>query len=316
MKFCPQCGAQNKDEAKFCVDCGADIQNIASAQPKTETPQPQATPQSSGEKKTWVAPLLNVIGGLLLYALSGIGHALYLKLYNRAAIIGALGLLISAVSFTIMCFYDGSALYILSCIGIGIMIYSAYDAYKCSQAINEGRELPALFGMRPESMSRGKATGIAVVALVLFIVALAAFVTSPTVTDATSASLADNIISDSSSDDIITDADDTSSSSDDKTKSNDDKSKSSDDEGVQIKISYPGEWSASVGDESRSTSYKGTGDDVIKIDSSKYDVIAAAVQKTDGGSDKLKVKIIRDGDTLDSESTTEDFGVVTVSATL
>ena len=129
MKFCPQCGAQNKDEAKFCVDCGADIGNIAAAQPKAE-PTQNNVPQTAGQKKTWLAPLLNIIGGLLLYALSGIGHALYLKLYNRAAIIGALGLMISAVSFIIMCFYDGSALYILSCIGIGIMIYSAYDAYK------------------------------------------------------------------------------------------------------------------------------------------------------------------------------------------
>lgn len=302
MKFCPQCGAQNKDEAKFCVECGADIENIAAAQPKANTAQ-NNLPQTAGQKNKWIAPILNIIGGLILYALSGIGHALYLKLYNRAAIIGALGLLLSAVSFIIMCFYNGSVLYILSCIGIGIMIYSAYDAYKCSQAMNEGRELPALWGMRPESMSKGKATGIAAIALVIFIIALVAFLSSPTVTDATSTSIADSIISDDiSSDDIITDADDTSSSDDE--------------EGLQIKISYPGEWSASVGDDKQTTSYSGTGDDVIKADASEYDVIAAAVQKKDGNSDKLKVQIIKDGDLLDSESTTEDYGVVTVSATL
>lgn len=315
MKFCPQCGAQNKDEAKFCVDCGADIENIAAAQPKSDTIQQQQTPQSKDQKKTWVAPLLNFIGGLFLYAACGIGHAIYLRLYNRAAILGAAGFMVSAIFLIISIFNTSYAVTLLSTIlGMGLTIYAAYDAYKCSQAINEGRELPALFGsLRPESLSRGKATAITVIALVIAIVAFAAFVSSAAIEETSSTGLADNIISNdiSNGDDIITDADDSS-------KSNDDTSSSSknDDEGVQIKISYPGKWSASVGDESHSTSYEGTGDDIIKIDEGKYDVIAAAVQKTDGSSDKLKVKIIRNGDTLDSESTTEDFGVVTVSATL
>ena len=300
MKFCPQCGAQNKDEAKFCVECGADIENIASAQPKgNATPQP--TPQATGQKNKWIPAILNIIGGMILYGFCGIGHALYLRLYNRAAIFAALGFLLSAISLTISIFNDSYTLTVFTtAIGIGLTIYAAYDAYKCSQAINEGRELPALWGgFRPESLSKGKAVGACVICLVLLVIAFVAFMSTPIVSESSTMGIGDDIISD----DIITDADDTSASK-------------NDDGGVQIEISYPGEWSASVGDESTSTSYSGTGDDVIKIDDSKYDVIAAAVQKTDGSSDKLKVKIIRGGDTLDSESTTEDFGVVTVSATL
>lgn len=299
MKFCPQCGAQNKDEARFCVDCGADIDNIASAQPKADA-TPKVIPQTQGQKNKWIAPVLNIIGGLIFYGLSGIGHALYLKLYNRAAIIGALGVMLSAIALIIMCFHDSYALTaITTCIGLGIMIYSAYDAYKCTQAINEGRELPALWGMRPESMSKGKATGIAVIALVILVIAFVAFMSSPTVTDLTSASLADNVMSD----DIITDADDTSSSS-------------SDDEGLVVKITYPGEWSASIGDSEDSTLYDGTGDEVIELSDTRYDVVAAAVQKTKASSDKLEVEIIKDGKVLDSDSTTKDYGVATVSATL
>ncbi|MDO5859763.1 hypothetical protein [Methanobrevibacter sp.] len=88
------------------------------------------------------------------------------------------------------------------------------------------------------------------------------------------------------------------------------------DEGLKVRITCPVEWSASIGSGDDSTHYEGTGDDVVEIDDSKYDVIAAAVQKKTSGSDKLKVDIIKDGKVVDTESTTKDYGVVTVSATL
>ena len=65
MKFCPNCGAQNKDEAKFCVDCGTEIGNIIVEQPQTDT----ANSQSTGRKNNWIAPILNFIGGMLIYGL-------------------------------------------------------------------------------------------------------------------------------------------------------------------------------------------------------------------------------------------------------
>lgn len=287
MKFCPNCGAKNKDEAKFCVDCGYELQDISSSQPKADA----QTPQYNGQKNKWIAPILNFIGGMILYGLCGIGHAIYLRLFNRAAIFGAIGFLLSAIFTVISIFYDTYAITILiTAIGIGITVYATYDGYRCSQAINEGRELPTIFGgFRPESISKGKAAGIAVIALVILIISFVAFASTATLDDASPTGLADDV--------IIEDA-----------------SGSTGDGSVQIKITYPGEWSATVGDESTSISYSGTGNDAIKIDESKYEVIAAAVQKMDGSSDKLKVQIIKDGDVLDSKSTSEKYGLVSVGA--
>ena len=98
--------------------------------------------------------------------------------------------------------------------------------------------------------------------------------------------------------------------------SNDVTSSADNDSGLIIKITCPSEWSASFGDSEDSTTYKGTGDETIELSKTRYDVLAAAVQKTKGNSDKLKVEIIKDGKVLDSDSTTKEYGVVTVSATL
>ena len=290
MKFCPKCGAQNKEEAKFCVDCGEDISNISTEQPE----QNNAAPQSTGQKNKWIAPILNFIGGMLIYGLSGIGHALYLRLYKRAAIFGAIGFLLSAIFFVLFIFSNSFALTaITTLIGIAFTLYAAYDAYKCTEAINEGRELPALIGgIRPESLSTGMAVGALAIALVVMVVAFGAFASSMLVNDLSTASVTDTVIS------------------------NDITSGTNDNDGLVVEISYPGEWSASIGDQDTSTMYNGKGDESIKINEGRYDVIAAAVQKTDGSSDKLKVKIIKDGDTLDSASTSKEYGVVTVSATL
>lgn len=75
-------------------------------------------------------------------------------------------------------------------------------------------------------------------------------------------------------------------------------------------------WSASIGDTDTTVQHEGTGSKVINIDESRYDTIAAAVQKKTSGNDKLKVEIIKDGKVLDSKSTTKDYGVVTVSANI
>lgn len=88
------------------------------------------------------------------------------------------------------------------------------------------------------------------------------------------------------------------------------------DDGVKIKITCPVSWSASVGDTDNTVRYEGDTNKVITVDESKYDVIAASVQKKTSGNDKLKVEIIKDGKVLDKESTTKEYGVVTVSATL
>ena len=85
---------------------------------------------------------------------------------------------------------------------------------------------------------------------------------------------------------------------------------------LEVRISCPVSWSASIGNQTTSESYDGTGDAVIEFDPDKYDVIAAAVQKTDSGNDELKVQIVKDGKVVDEESTTNEYGVVTVSTTV
>ena len=287
MKFCPECGAENFDEAKFCSECGADMPMIQD--------KPQSSAPSQGEKNKWIATVLDFIGGMILYCLCGIGHILYLKLYSRGLILGAIGILISTVSLAISIFYDGLALTLITTIiGIALTIYAAYDAYKCSEAINEGRDIPPLFGsLDTGSVSTGKGAAAFVICLVAFLVVFAAFALSIEEAESVSPLLDDDLISDS----IIDDAASGSNS-------------------VEIRITCPVEWSASVGDDKDSTMYEGTGDDVINVDAENMDVIAAAVQKKTDGFDKLKVEIVKDGKTLDSASTKEDYGVVTVSSTL
>ncbi len=85
---------------------------------------------------------------------------------------------------------------------------------------------------------------------------------------------------------------------------------------LEIRISCPVGWSASIGNQSVSEPYSGTGDAVIEFDPDKYDVIAAAVQKTDAGNDELKVQFVKDGKVVDEASTTNEYGVVTVSTTV
>ena len=288
MKFCPECGAENFDEAKFCSECGADMPMVPA--------QPQNTEKAQGEKNKWIATILDFIGGMILYCLCGIGHILYLNLYSRGLILGAIGILISTVSLAISIFNDSLALTaITTIIGIALTIYATYDAYRCSQAINEGNDIPPLFAsLNTESISTGKGAAAFVVCLVLFFIVFAAFAMSIEEVDSVSPLIDDDIISDS-----VTTDDDVSVPS-----------------GVQVKITCPVEWSASVGDDKESTHYEGSGDDIINIDDEDMDVIAAAVQKKTEGSDKLKVEIIKDGKTLDSASTKKDYGVVSLSAIL
>ena len=85
---------------------------------------------------------------------------------------------------------------------------------------------------------------------------------------------------------------------------------------LEVRIICPVGWSASMGGKDNSTHYEGTGDAVIEFDPADYDVLAAAVQKTTGGNDKLKVQIVKDGKVVDEESTTDAYGVVSVSTTV
>ncbi|RAP51298.1 MAG: hypothetical protein BZ138_05495 [Methanosphaera sp. rholeuAM270] len=174
MKRCQNCGYENEDRAKFCLSCGEKLQNEnpgnsgldfnpdkRNTQQQTHTQQTQQPnntrpdynntgyqqPKASiKQKNALLAAILDVIGGLILYLLSGIGQ-LYLGLYKRGIVLGIIGLVITAINMVIIVYIDNIFGTLLTLIlGIALVLYSAYDAYSCANAINEGRSIPLLFG--------------------------------------------------------------------------------------------------------------------------------------------------------------------------
>lgn len=87
------------------------------------------------------------------------------------------------------------------------------------------------------------------------------------------------------------------------------------DDDLQVKITTKGKWSAHIGNQTTSKAYEGKGNKIISIHKD-YDVIAAAVQKETKDEEPLKVEIIDDGKVVSKEKTREEYGVVTVSASV
>ena len=119
------------------------------------------------------------------------------------------------------------------------------------------------------------------------------------------------------SDDSSSDESDDSSSSEgdssDSSNSGTDETESSD-AGIEVRISYSGEWSGSVGGDGTSSSVDGSGDETIPIDGDPA-TVSASIQKQDDSNDELTVAIVEDGEVIVEESTTAEYGVVTVSET-
>lgn len=170
MKKCQACGYDNQDNANFCLSCGTKLlqvtpnetldfnpnndsqlqqpinnQNFESQNNQQNTYQEQNNNVPS-QKNVILAVLLDVIGGLILYFLSGIGQ-LYLGLYKRGIVLCVLGVIVIIINMIIISSFDdlGGSLITLI-IGIALVAYSAYDAYQCGNAINEGKTVPLLFG--------------------------------------------------------------------------------------------------------------------------------------------------------------------------
>lgn len=288
MKFCPECGTENPDEAKFCRDCGYDIENLtpSNLQKNTQTKKPN-------QKNQWLAAIINIICGVFItYFLCGVGHIVYLRLYKRGIILSAIGFLMIMILGSIALFNDSIVVTMLSVIlGLGITFYSAFDAYKCTSAINEGEKLPLLFNaIDTESLSRTHI--IAVLALCVVAIAVFAGAVLSLPDEPSSSQILDDIGSD-----IVPAGGPVS-------------------EDVQVKITCPVSWSASINDGSETKSYEGTGDKIITFNSDDYNVIAAAVQKKTSGSDRIKVEIIKDGKTLAQNSTVKENKIISISAVL
>ena len=85
------------------------------------------------------------------------------------------------------------------------------------------------------------------------------------------------------------------------------------DSDVQVRIICKGGWSGTIGVGTSSSTYSGKGDKIINLDGSSSDIVAAVIQKDNGGNGKLKVEIIKNGNVKKESSTTAGYGVVSVA---
>lgn len=85
--------------------------------------------------------------------------------------------------------------------------------------------------------------------------------------------------------------------------------------GKQVKIIYDGEWSGAAGDVSSINSISGSGDETIDMPDDAS-LISANAQKKDGSSKELTIQILKDGKVVKESSTTAEYGVAQVSASV
>ena len=81
----------------------------------------------------------------------------------------------------------------------------------------------------------------------------------------------------------------------------------------QVKIIYSGRWYAKFGDPNYLQEKSGSGDIVISLDNAAWDKIYVNVQKYDSSSENLTVQILRNGEVVAENSTTNPTGGVTIS---
>ena len=85
--------------------------------------------------------------------------------------------------------------------------------------------------------------------------------------------------------------------------------------GKQVKIIYDGEWSGAAGDVSSINSISGSGDETIDMPDDAS-LISVNAQKKDGSSNELTIQILKDGKVVKESSTTAEYGVAQVSASV
>lgn len=84
--------------------------------------------------------------------------------------------------------------------------------------------------------------------------------------------------------------------------------------GVQIRISYLGDWSGSISAGGSSKSVQGYGTESWTVSGSP-NVVSVSAQKRDADMGRLTVEIIKDGEVVQSATTTAEYGVATASET-
>ena len=81
--------------------------------------------------------------------------------------------------------------------------------------------------------------------------------------------------------------------------------------GIQVKITYSGDWSGAISTGGSTKSISGSGDETIDIE--KGGMVSANAQKQDGSSNELSIQILKDGKVVEETSTDAEYGVAQVS---
>ena len=76
--FCPKCGTECADGAKFCPSCGAPIPS-SGAQPSHAAPAASAQPQAAAPKRRHILPIAIGIGAIAVVAI--VGFAIYQMMF-------------------------------------------------------------------------------------------------------------------------------------------------------------------------------------------------------------------------------------------
>ncbi|WP_407463043.1 zinc-ribbon domain-containing protein [Methanobrevibacter sp.] len=130
LKKCPDCGRELIPGAKFCPNCGANVESANASQINVESTN---VPQTGMEtkvtpKQTTVTTMKNpVVAAILSFIFPGIGQ-LYIGQNNK----GGLFIVLAAVSILLMLLLIGFILYVL------FWLWAIFDAYTSAVKLNDG----------------------------------------------------------------------------------------------------------------------------------------------------------------------------------
>lgn len=83
--------------------------------------------------------------------------------------------------------------------------------------------------------------------------------------------------------------------------------------GFEIKVSYDGDWSGTVGTLGNSRSVDGSGTETFDVKKSNPDTVSVNAQKRDGSSGTLTVQIINNGNVVKESTTSAEYGMTQIT---
>ena len=80
----------------------------------------------------------------------------------------------------------------------------------------------------------------------------------------------------------------------------------------EVKVIYNGTWYAKAGESSSLQEQTSQGTKTFSLDCASWDKVSILVEKTDGSSDTLTVQLIRNGEVVAENSTTDGVNQITI----